>query len=173
MRKTISLVLAVLMMLVLIPFGKLNSAVADDAAVTDTLVASEFTATNTTYTDFSGVKFTSDAVYAGQSAITADGSIQLRSKNSNSGIVTTASGGNVRKVKVTWDAATSDAGDRQLDVYGKATAYADATNLYADDTQGTLLGSIVCGTDTELDITDDYAYIGMRSKNGAMYLVNI
>ena len=69
MRKTISLVLAVLMMLVLIPFGKLNSAVADDAAVTDTLVASEFTATNTTYTDFSGVTAAVSAAIAWAEAV--------------------------------------------------------------------------------------------------------
>ena len=49
MRKTISLVLAVLMMLVLIPFGKLNSAVAEDAAKTYQLVTSaeDLTAGNT------------------------------------------------------------------------------------------------------------------------------
>ena len=40
MRKTISLALAVLMMLVLIPFGKLNSAVAEEATKTYTLVTS-------------------------------------------------------------------------------------------------------------------------------------
>lgn len=71
----------------------------------DTLTASMFKATSTTYTEFSGVSVTngSDAVYAGQSAMSDDGSIQLRSKKSNSGIVSTTSGGYVRQVDVVWE----------------------------------------------------------------------
>ena len=62
-----------------------------------------------------------------------------------------------------------------MDVYGKHTAYTSPEQLYATAAgdQGTKLGSIVCGTDTELTISGDYEFIGMRSNNGAMYLNSI
>ncbi len=125
----------------------------------------------TTYKDWSGKTATSPAVYAGNSAGDKQ-SIQLRSK-SNAGIITTASGGKVRKVVVTWNEATSSTGNRQLDIYGKSDAYTATSDLYAADKQGTLLGSIVCGTGTELEIVGDYEFVGMRSKDGAMYCTEI
>lgn len=141
-----------------------------DKVVIDVITASGFTATNTTYTDFSGVKFSSNAVYAGQSAKSKDGAIQLRSKNSNSGIVTTASGGNVRKITI-----NTASGTNTIDIYGKATPYVSATNLYATENgdQGTKLGSLKCGTDTELVIEGDYPYVGIRANDGAVYLTSI
>lgn len=66
--------------------------------------------------DFSNVTVTSSAVYAGNSAKSDAGAIQLRSKKNNSGIVTTASAGTVRKITVVWDDAT--ASGRTIDVYG-------------------------------------------------------
>lgn len=138
---------------------------------TDILVASKFNATSTTYAGFSGVTFTSSAVYAGNNAMTKTGGIQLRSSKSNSGIVTTVSGGKAIKVVVTWESGT--ASGRTLDIYGSDTPYASATQLYSSTTQGTLLGSIVCGTSTELVIEGNYPYIAMRSKEDAMYLTQI
>ena len=138
---------------------------------TDILVASKFNATSTTYAGFSGVTFTSSAVYAGNNAMTKNGGIQLRSSKSNSGIVTTVSGGKAIKVVVTWESGT--ASGRTLDIYGSDTPYASATQLYSSTTQGTLLGSIVCGTSTELVIEGNYPYIAMRSKKDAMYLTQI
>ena len=121
------------------------------------------------YGSWSGKTATTDAVYAGQSA-GANNSIQLRSKESNSGIVTTTSGGNALKITVEWNSNTT--ANRTLQVYGKNTPYEAATDLYNTDKQGTLLGTIVYGTgnSTELEITGDYAYIGLRSADGAMYL---
>jgi hypothetical protein len=120
------------------------------------------------WTDKSGSE--SDAVYAGNSA-GSNNSIQLRTNNSNSGIVTTASGGKVTKVKVTWNDNTSDG--RTLDVYGKSTAYSSAADLYNNDNKGTKIGSIVKGTSTELTISDEYTFIGLRSNSGAMYVESI
>ena len=124
----------------------------------------------TTYADWSGKTDVSDAVYAGQSAGDKN-TIQLRSNNNNSGIVTTASGGFARKITITWNSATSSG--RTLNVYGKNTAYTAATDLYNNSTQGTLIGTIVCGTSTVLEIAGNYAFIGMRSKSGAMYIDEI
>lgn len=101
---------------------------ANAATVTDVLTANLFTATENSYTDFSNVTATSSAVYAGNSAKSKTGAIQLRSKNNNSGIVTTASAGTVRKITVVWDDAT--ASGRTIDVYGKSTAYSSDTDLF-------------------------------------------
>lgn len=122
------------------------------------------------YGDWSGKTSNSDAVYKGQSAGN-NNSIQLRTTSSNSGIVTTKSGGKVKKIVVTWHSNTTDG--RTLDIYGKNSAYSAASDLYSTSTQGTKLGSIVEPTSTELTITGDYEYIGLRSNSGAMYITQI
>ena len=129
-----------------------------------------------TYTNFSNVNITSDAVYAGnimkfQLNSSPTNVIQLKSNGSTSGIVTTTSGGKAKSVTVTWNSSTADG--RTLDIYGKNTAYSAASDLYSSSTQGTKLGSIVYNTSTELNITGDYTYIGLRSSSGAMYLTDI
>ncbi len=126
-------------------------------------------ASGATYGTWSGKTGDSGAVYAGQSA-GGNNAIQLRSDNSNSGIVTTKSGGKAKKVTVTWHSQTSDG--RTLNVYGKNSAYSQATDLYGNNA-GTLIGTIVAGTSTELSITGDYEYIGMRSASKAMYLSEV
>ncbi|MBP5798077.1 MAG: hypothetical protein J6W26_07400, partial [Bacteroidales bacterium] len=138
--------------------------------VTDHMTAEDLAATGTTYTDFSNVTLNSDAVYAGQSAKNSEGAIQLRSKNSNSGIITTASGGTISSITITVESGTNT-----IDVYGKNTAYTSASDLYAtsgsQNNQGTKIGSLTeTGTIT---VTDDYAYVGIRSNNGAVYIASI
>ena len=164
-RKLLSLLLAVCMVLSLLP----AVASAETTEVTDTLNCAFTGRTGTTYGDWSGTGL-SGAAYAGQSAAGND-AIQLRSKNSNSGIVTTVSGGKATKVVVLWNSNTSSGAT--LDIYGKSSAYSAPTDLYGNSTQGTKLGSIVMGTSTELTISGDYEYIGMRSNSGAMWLDEI
>ena len=135
-------------------------------AVSDVLTRAWTGVSGTTYVDWSGKTATSSAVYAGQSA-GGNSSIQLRSKNSNSGIVTTASGGTVSEITVDWNSNTTS--ERKLDIYGKNTPYAAPTDLYSDNSKGTKIGSISMGT-TSLTITGDYRYIGVRSNNGALYM---
>lgn len=120
---------------------------------------------STTYVNWSGKSVTSDAVYAGNSAGGND-AIQLRSSNSNSGIITTASGGKITKVTVSWNSSTSG---RTLDIYGKNTAYSTASDLYGTN-KGEKLGSIASDTQTELTISGDYTFVGVRSNSGAMYI---
>lgn len=144
---------------------------ANAATVTDVLTAKLFTATSNSYTDFSNVTVTSSAVYAGNSAKSDAGAIQLRSKKNNSGIVTTASAGTVRKITVVWDDAT--ASGRTIDVYGKSTAYSSDTDLFGSaDVQGVLIGSIAKGK-SELVVEGDYQFIGIRSNFGAIYVTSI
>ena len=140
---------------------------------TDTLTHDLIGVEGTSYTTWSNKTDSSDAVYAGQSAggtTTSGDTIQLRSSNSNSGIVTTQTGGLAKKITVVWNSATSNG--NKVDVYGKNSAYTNPTQLY-NDAQGTKIGSIVKGTSTELTISDDYAYIGLRSYSGAIYINSI
>ena len=138
----------------------------DMSTVTDELNRALTGVTGTSYSHWSGKQSNSAAVYTGQSA-GGNSSIQLRS-TSPSGIITTASGGTLSKVTVTWNSNTS--ASRKLNVYGSNTAYKAAADLYDSSKQGTLLGTIVYNTSTELEVNDDYAYVGLRSADGAMYL---
>ena len=126
--------------------------------------------TGTNYSTWSGKTATSSAVYAGNSAGGND-AIQLRSNNNNSGIVTTASGGKVKKVSISWNSNTNSA--RKVDVYGKNSAYSAASDLYNASTQGTKLGTIQYSTNEDLTIAGDYEYIGLRSNDGALYLSEV
>ncbi len=137
------------------------------STVDDELTYSSIGVTGTSYTDWSNKSGTSGAKYAGNSA-GGNNAIQLRSNNSTSGIVSTTSGGKIRKVSVVWNSNTSG---RTLDVYGSNTAFSSPSDLY--NTSATKLGSIASDSQTELTITGDYAYIGVRSNSGAMYLDNI
>lgn len=125
--------------------------------------------TGTGYDNFSGKSVVSDAVYAGNCA-GGSGSVQLRSTNP-SGVISTTSGGYIRKVSVEWNSSTT--AGRVLDVYGSNTAYTSAADLYDTKKCGTKLGSITYGSSTSLTITGDYAYVGVRSASGAMYLTSV
>ena len=127
--------------------------------------------TGTSYTGVNGLTASSDAVYSVQCA-GGNSAIQLRSNNSNSGIVTTTSGGTATKVKVTWNSNTNAA--RALQVYGSNTAYTAPSDLYSGETAGDLLTTFLAiNGDTEFDIEGTYAYIGFRSASGAMYIDKI
>ena len=138
--------------------------------VTDVLDREWTEVSGSSYTTWSGKIATSTAVYMGNTA-GGNSSIQMRSSESNSGIVTTTSGGKAKKITVTWNSHTT--AERTLDVYGKNTSYTQPTNLYDATLRGTKIGSIVCGTSTSLTIDGDYEFIGLRSKSGAMYLDEI
>ena len=112
----------------------------------------------------------SNAQYTAQCA-GSNSSIQLRSNNSNSGIVSTVSGGLVKRVEIEWNDATS--AERTLNIYGSNTPYTNPTDLYDTNKDGDKLGTIVKGTSTHLEISEDYRYIGLRSASGAMYLAKV
>ena len=136
------------------------------AQTTDVLNHDVIGVNGTSYSNWTGITSNSDAVYAGNTA-GGNNAIQMRSNNNNSGIVTTASGGVVTNITVVWNENTSSG--RTLNVYGKNAAYSAATDLYGNNA-GTLIGTIVEGTSTEIDIDDEYAFIGIRSASGALYL---
>ncbi len=145
-----------------------GTALADDVSDELTSGSDCFGVTSTTYTTatYTGA---SGAVYSAQMA-GQNSSIQLRSNNSNSGIVTTTSGGKrVKSISIEWEGHTASA--RVLDVYGSNTAYTAPSQLYSSSTQGTKIGSFKCSDgNTTLTISGDYAYIGVRSNSGALYV---
>ncbi len=135
-------------------------------SVTDTITAADLPATGTTYTDFSNIAKSSNARYAGNSAKDGSDNIQMRSKNSNSGIVSTTSGGMITSVTI-----NVGSGSNTIKVYGKNSAYTAASDLYNSSSQGTLIGS-TSSTGT-ITFTGSYQYVGIRSDNGAIYISSI
>ena len=149
--------------------------VAAPTYVVDKLTAADLAAENNTYTDFRDVTATSGIKYAGNSAKDSSTYIQLRSnkdKNtgSYSGIVSTTANRILTKVEVEWASKTADA--RTIDVYGYNVAFNDASDLY--NTKAEKLGTLK-KTDTSLEIPTNtkYAYVGIRSTRGAIYLASI
>ena len=147
------------------------------STVTDVLTSVGLGATATggnSYADFTGKTFTSNAIYAANMSAGNTEAIQLRSKNSNSGIVSTTSGGKLKKVVLNWG-ENATAG-RTVQIYGSNTAYTAPTDLYGDN-KGTLLAELNSNDATEnvstLEVTDDYEYVGIRSKASALYLTSV
>ena len=147
------------------------------STVTDVLTSVGLGATATggnSYADFTGKTFTSNAIYAANMSAGNTEAIQLRSNKSNSGIVSTTSGGKLKKVVLTWG-SNATAG-RTVQIYGSNTAYAAPTDLYGDN-KGTLLAELNSNDATEnvstLEVTDDYEYVGIRSKADALYLTSV
>ena len=138
----------------------------------DTMNRSWTGVTGTYYTAWSDKTLVSGAVYAGYSAGGND-SIQLRTDNSNSGIITTSYSGDlyISSISLTWNSNTTSG--RTLNIYGKTSSYSATTDLFDSDKQGTLLGTIIYGKSPTLKISGSYKYIGIRSASGALYLSEI
>ena len=184
-KKLTSILLSLVMALGLFPVVSAPARAAE--LYTDTLTVDDTGADRTAYVDWTAEKgddhpaIASEAVYAGRTAKNYGG-IQTRSKNKDTGIFTTASGGKVRRITVVWvDTYHND--NRYLAVYGSNTAYADVGDLFNTGTHGTLLATFSyneaeysAADDTyyqEIEITDDYSYIGFCSKTGALYIASL
>ena len=144
------------------------------AEVTDVLTRSLIGITSTNYSSWTKKTSNSDAVYGGNSA-GGNNSIQLRN-GSNSGIYTSASGGRLKSISVTWNSNT--ASGRRLAIYGKHTAYTGPSQVYNTSLQGERLGYIYYGdtsygTTTSLTVDGDYEYFAIQPVGGAMYLTDI
>ena len=147
-----------------VSFGQ-NSTVTDE--LTFSSLGGKTAGNSVAYADFTGKSLTSSAVYAGNYASTNSlNCIQIRSNNSNSGIVTTTSGGTIKSIKIEFNKGTNT-----LDIYGKNTAYASASDLYDNSKQGTKIGS--ANSDATITPTTSCNYIGIRSNKGAIYISKI
>ena len=140
---------------------------------TDELTATKIGVSTATYTDWNDIADNTGVKYAGNSAKSNNGDIQLRS-TSNSGIVSTTTVGVIRKVVIDWGTMSQV---RTLDIYGSNTAYSSSANLYSSSAQGTKIGSLTWNSEsdkeTELIVDDDFAYVGVRSNSNALYLNSI
>lgn len=140
----------------------------------DTLTKEFFGATGTQYNTYGPVNSSNGIAYTAQCAAGND-VIQLRSSNSNSGVIGGNASYKVVSITITFHTATTTQTERKVDVYGSSTAYSAPSDLYGD-TKGTKLGeALYDGTDTPITIsvTDTYSFIGIRSNNGALYLSSI
>ena len=137
------------------------------ADTTDELTPSSFGIPDAenTYADFNATG-TSGAAYIIQ-AFGKQAFFQIRSKNNNSGLVSTSSAGFIKSVSIEFNA---EKGAGQIDIYGSNEAYTSPTNLY-DDAKGTLVGSI--SESGSYEFNSGYKYIGLRSNNGARYIDKI
>lgn len=126
------------------------------------------------YVLFTGLEGTaSKTLYAGKTAKSDKGYIQLRSSKSDAGIVSTQSKGFIKRVMITFDESGT------IDIYGNISAYTSAEELYATDgntNQGVKIGS-VSGASGETKsfsvVAGNYPYIGICSNKGAVYIKQI
>lgn len=148
-----------------------GNVMADD--VTDVLTWDKLlpSGKGTNYTEFSGKTITSTAVYAGLMSSGGDSYIQLRTSDNKSGIVTTASGGKLKSITITFNAKTSN---RAIQIFGKNEAYTAATDLYNANTRGTSLKVIGDADESKtLTVEGDYTFVGLKSSSGAVYVDKI
>ena len=148
----------------------------DETNVVDT-INKTFTGIAGSYTDWSGKIGESTIVYAGY-ASGRNGYLNLNTSGDVSGIVSTSNstGFFAKKIVLTWNTATVSG--RTIDVYGKDTSYASASDLYNGETQGSLLGSLEYNkkdeeNKTTLIISSSFDFIGIKSRSDALYLDSI
>ncbi len=110
------------------------------------------------------------AYYEAQCAATHG--IQLRSKNSDSGIIAHFEDRNCSSITFTFDANTY--GERTVNIYGSDSEFA-ITDMF--DGSATKVGSVTYTQGGVATFTyafqGEYSYIGLRSDNGAIYFTSI
>jgi len=111
-----------------------------------------------------------DAYYEAQCA--AAHGIQIRSKNSDSGIIAHFVGRSCASITFTFDENTYS--ERTVDIYGSNTDFC-ISDMF--DSNAPKVGGVTYTQGGEVTFTytftDDYSYIGFRSDNGAIYFTSI
>ena len=120
------------------------------------------------YVSFTNQSITSSAVYAGN--IYGNASFIWMRSTSDSGIITTTSGGKIKSISVVW--STDNIAGRTIKIYGKTTSYTSTHDLYLNNKRGSLIGTIT-QSETSIESIEGYSYIGICSTNGAIYLDEI
>lgn len=139
--------------------------------VTDAITATGFGAYCSSYSLLTPSSFASSAEYTGVAMTTEANGIQLTNGSKDPGyvgIITTTSGGTLNNVTVSWKSNTT--AGRTLNVYGSNSPFS-VKSSYAS--QGKLIGTIVYGKSTSLDVTDSYTYVALASSKSAMYFDEI
>ena len=150
------------------------------AEIVDTLNSSFFgmTAGNSQYDTFKksivgGASYEAQAS-AGNDADNGKG-LQIRSKNSNSGVIGHFEGRTCKSITFTFDARTEVSGkERRVDIYASNSPFA-ISDMYKSGS-ATKVGTITFDKNNltqTYTFTDDYAYIGFRSGDGAVYFKSV
>lgn len=148
-------------------FAASAATITDEITVESLKSHSNYNSTSTGYTTFQ-VTGNSGAVYDLQCAHNGGTCLQFRSKNSNSGLVTTKSPGKVTKVEITWESTT--ASGRTVNVYGYETLISNPEGLY--NNSGITATKLEYPSDKTATV-DNTTYVGLRSNSGALYLSKI
>lgn len=138
----------------------------------DLLTREDTGAIGSQYKEWGPVAKPSGAEYSGNTA-GGNTSIQMNPTQESGVVMTKGSGKNVAKVVLSWNPATSS--DRVVRVYGQNTPYTGAEDLYDEATWGDFLGAVTNNGSTTFDVeaVGKYAYIGLNSQKGALYLDSI
>lgn len=130
----------------------------------------------TNYQTFSKTSETTGVTYSGSLASNKGTALQFRGSKNTDGLVCAAPEGthlvSVKFNYVTVDINGKSSTNRNVNVYGNSTAYADAAALYAAATQGTQLGTVTDAA-RELTIGGTYRYVGFNNVGGATYFSSV
>ena len=110
---------------------------------------------------------------AGSNADNGNG-LQIRSKNSNSGVIAHSEDRTCKYITFTFDSKTGGSGSaRYIEIYASNTSFA-INEMYGDKVSkvGTITFDSNNLTQT-YTFTTEYAYVGFRSGDGAVYLKNV
>lgn len=140
--------------------------------ISDVLTLSCFGVSGSTYKEVTYVSEECGLTYTAQMA-GGNESIQLRSKNSNSGIVVSANkyGLVAQAATIKWNSNTNS--NRALSFYGQQTAFTAPTELYNTEAESLGEKNIDEGAEQTIVFTEDFRYIGLRSKSDAQYVDSI
>ncbi len=137
---------------------------------TDVLTADVIGASTSGYGNCSYTSTTSGVVYSGQMMQDDSGNMQMRSKQSNSGLVVTANpnGYIIKSINV-----TVGSGSNTSYIVAKNEAYTAPTDLYGSNKGDELArNSASYGYELAMGGTE-YTYFGFRSSSGAIYISKI
>ena len=138
-----------------------------EASVTDTLTATSFGVSGTTYGNHTATGTTGS--YSAYCAGDND-SIQIRSKNGDSGVLGSCSGKKCKSITITFEEHT--AAERTVDIYASNSSFTIANA----STNATNVGSVSYdGTNATVtyNFEADYQYICLKSKSGAIYMSSV
>lgn len=146
--------------------------VKDVQTVTDTLNQTAFGLVDkdTNYADHTYTSTDTHITYSAYCA-SAQG-IQLRVKNSNSGIVGGASDSTCQSISVTFGDST-ESGKRAVEIYASNTAFTIADMYAGTVTKVATLNYTSSKPTVEYEFEEEYSYIGIKSESGAVYLTSI
>ena len=126
---------------------------------------------NSTYGDHTATG-ASGATYTAQCA--SQHGIQIRSKNSNSGIIGHNASSTCKSIQVTFNPNTDANGnERILNIYASNTSFTIADMYGSSVTKVGSLTFMSAQLTQTYTFTSEYHYIGLRSNDGAIYLDKI